>query len=205
MVRQLDSATLAQTLTERVATIIDGDPVGPAIVRTRLPLAGASKRGAQPAGTPAITVDVHDVSLAVTATVSVDRGRDVARTTRDVCDAIRNQLYQLAPGEVLVLRVRVGYTAPRLSRWDMLHRTSSEGRAHHWMSAPPRKKGRPAMSGTDKIKHTAEELKGRAKEAAGKVTHNDRLAAEGKLDQGKAKVEKAADKAKDAAKEALDE
>lgn len=61
------------------------------------------------------------------------------------------------------------------------------------------------MSGTHKITHAAEDLKGRAKEAVGKVTGDGRLTAEGKMDQAKAKVRKAADKARAAAEEALDE
>jgi uncharacterized protein YjbJ (UPF0337 family) len=136
----------------------------------------------------------------------VDRGRDVPRTTKDVCDAIRCRLCELAPGETPVLHVSVEYIQQRHLSWDKLNRTSSEGRAHHLVSAAsPRKKGQTVMSGMDKIKHAAEELKGRTKEAAGKATDNDRLEAEGKLDQAKAGVKKAADKAKDAVKEALDE
>ncbi len=61
------------------------------------------------------------------------------------------------------------------------------------------------MSGMDKIKHAAEDLKGQMKESAGKATDNDRLEAEGKLEQAEAEVKKAADKTKDAVKDALDE
>ncbi|MFE1643996.1 CsbD family protein [Microbacterium sp. P01] len=49
----------------------------------------------------------------------------------------------------------------------------------------------------DSIKHTAEELAGKAKEAAGKVTNNDKLVAEGKADQAKADVKQTADNVKD--------
>ena len=48
-----------------------------------------------------------------------------------------------------------------------------------------------------------EEAKGRAKEAAGALTGNDDLKAEGQADQASAKIHKAADKAADAAKDAV--
>ncbi len=50
----------------------------------------------------------------------------------------------------------------------------------------------------DKIKHGAEDLTGKAKEAAGKATDNERLEAEGKADQTKADVKEAGDNVKDA-------
>ncbi|MDO8382125.1 MULTISPECIES: CsbD family protein [Microbacterium] len=50
----------------------------------------------------------------------------------------------------------------------------------------------------DKIKHGAEDLAGKAKEAVGKATDNDKLVAEGKADQAKADVKKAGDNVKDA-------
>jgi len=50
----------------------------------------------------------------------------------------------------------------------------------------------------DKIKHGAEDLTGKAKEAVGKVTDNDKLVAEGKAEQAKADVKKAGDNVKDA-------
>ncbi|WP_100811597.1 CsbD family protein [Microbacterium sp. BR1] len=50
----------------------------------------------------------------------------------------------------------------------------------------------------DKIKHGAEDLTGKAKEAAGKATDNEKLEAEGKADQTKADVKKAGDNVKDA-------
>lgn len=50
----------------------------------------------------------------------------------------------------------------------------------------------------DKAKHTGEELLGKAKEAAGKVTGNEKLEAEGKADQLKAKAKQAGDDIKDA-------
>lgn len=52
----------------------------------------------------------------------------------------------------------------------------------------------------DKIKNTAESLSGKAKEAAGKVTDNERLEAEGRADQAGADLKQAGEKAKDAFK-----
>lgn len=52
----------------------------------------------------------------------------------------------------------------------------------------------------DKIKHTAEKVGGKGKEAAGDATDNDRLKAEGKAQQIKADLKQAAEKAKDAFK-----
>lgn len=56
------------------------------------------------------------------------------------------------------------------------------------------------MSMQDKIKNKADVLKGKAKEAAGRATGNDRLVVEGKLDQGKGNLKQAGDKVKDAGK-----
>lgn len=53
------------------------------------------------------------------------------------------------------------------------------------------------MSAEDKIKHAAQDLAGKAKEAAGHVTSNEKLVAEGKADQAKASVKKAGDDVKD--------
>ncbi|GAA5199824.1 MULTISPECIES: CsbD family protein [Arthrobacter] len=52
----------------------------------------------------------------------------------------------------------------------------------------------------DKIKHAAEKVGGKAKEATGDATDNDRLKAEGKAAQAKAELKQAADKVKDAFK-----
>ena len=52
----------------------------------------------------------------------------------------------------------------------------------------------------DKIKHTAEDLTGKAKEAAGKATDNERLEAEGRTDQSKSDVKQAGENVKDAFK-----
>ncbi len=54
------------------------------------------------------------------------------------------------------------------------------------------------MSAADKAKHLGEELVGKAKEAAGKVTNNEKLEAEGKADQAKANAKQAGDDVKDA-------
>ena len=52
----------------------------------------------------------------------------------------------------------------------------------------------------DKIKNTAEDLAGKAKEGAGKATGNERLEAEGQGDQTKANVKQAGENVKDAFK-----
>lgn len=52
----------------------------------------------------------------------------------------------------------------------------------------------------DRIENTAEDLGGKAKEAAGKVTDNERLEAEGKADQIKADLKNAGEDIKDAFK-----
>lgn len=49
----------------------------------------------------------------------------------------------------------------------------------------------------------AEDLKGRAKEAAGAITDDDELKREGKLDQASAKVKDTAEDAVDKVKDAL--
>jgi uncharacterized protein YjbJ (UPF0337 family) len=52
----------------------------------------------------------------------------------------------------------------------------------------------------DKIENKTEDVGGKAKEAAGKATDNERLEAEGKNDQSKADVKQAGEKVKDAFK-----
>lgn len=49
----------------------------------------------------------------------------------------------------------------------------------------------------DKISHAAEDLGGKAKEAAGNATGNDRLKAEGQADQVKADAKKVGESVKD--------
>lgn len=53
------------------------------------------------------------------------------------------------------------------------------------------------MGGSDKMKNAAEDMAGKAKEAAGKVTDNERLEAEGEGEQTKAKLKKAGENVKD--------
>jgi uncharacterized protein YjbJ (UPF0337 family) len=53
------------------------------------------------------------------------------------------------------------------------------------------------MALDDKIKNAAENLTGKAKEAAGKATDNEQLEAEGKSDQAAAKVKKTGEDIKD--------
>ncbi|HEX4101490.1 MAG: CsbD family protein [Pseudonocardiaceae bacterium] len=50
----------------------------------------------------------------------------------------------------------------------------------------------------DKVANSAEVLKGKAKEAAGKIAGSPRLEVEGKLDQGKGNLKQAGEKIKDA-------
>ncbi len=55
----------------------------------------------------------------------------------------------------------------------------------------------------DKIRNKAEELGGKAKEAFGDLTNNERLEAEGQADQAGAKAKQAGEHVKDAAKDAF--
>ena len=50
----------------------------------------------------------------------------------------------------------------------------------------------------DKIENAKDELMGKGKEAAGKVTDNERLEAEGRAQQAEADVKQAGEKVKDA-------
>jgi uncharacterized protein YjbJ (UPF0337 family) len=56
----------------------------------------------------------------------------------------------------------------------------------------------------DKISNAAEDAKGKAKEATGDLTDNERLQAEGQADQLSADVKQTGEKAKDAWKDATD-
>ena len=58
------------------------------------------------------------------------------------------------------------------------------------------------MSMEDKVKHEAEEAKGRLKENVGDVTDNPELQAEGRAETLGAEAKQAGDKVKDAAQEA---
>ena len=54
------------------------------------------------------------------------------------------------------------------------------------------------MGTDDRIQNTAEDMGGKVKEAAGKATDNERLEAEGNLDQAKASAKQAGEDVKDA-------
>jgi len=56
------------------------------------------------------------------------------------------------------------------------------------------------MSGSDKIDNAAQDAVGKAKEAVGKVTDDEKLEAEGKGDQVRADIKQAGEKVKDAFK-----
>jgi uncharacterized protein YjbJ (UPF0337 family) len=56
------------------------------------------------------------------------------------------------------------------------------------------------MSASDDSKNTGEKLVGKAKEAIGNLTGNDRLKAEGQTDQAKASTKQGVSDVKDAAK-----
>jgi uncharacterized protein YjbJ (UPF0337 family) len=56
------------------------------------------------------------------------------------------------------------------------------------------------MGATDKVKNEAQDLKGKAKEAAGKATGDDSLKNKGKVDQAKGSLKQAGENVKDAFK-----
>jgi uncharacterized protein YjbJ (UPF0337 family) len=56
------------------------------------------------------------------------------------------------------------------------------------------------MSTVDKAKNKAQAVKGQAKEAAGKATHDRSLEAEGKKDRAAGNLKQAGEKVKDAVK-----
>lgn len=56
------------------------------------------------------------------------------------------------------------------------------------------------MSATDKIKNSAQNVTGKAKEAVGKSTDNERLENEGRADRASANLKQAGEKVKDAFK-----
>lgn len=60
------------------------------------------------------------------------------------------------------------------------------------------------MGVQDKFENKAEELKGRAKEAAGSATGDEDLKNEGQADQASSSVKKGAEKIKDKANELVD-
>ncbi|GAB3064862.1 hypothetical protein GCM10027080_00270 [Pedococcus soli] len=70
-------------------------------------------------------------------------------------------------------------------------------RAHHPASLDDEERN---MGFTDKLDNTKDDLAGKAKEATGKATDNERLEGEGKADQAEADVKQAGEKVKDAFK-----
>jgi len=56
------------------------------------------------------------------------------------------------------------------------------------------------MSAADKIKNAAQDVTGKSKEAAGKVTDNEELHAQGRAEQTKADAKKAGENVKDVVK-----
>lgn len=60
------------------------------------------------------------------------------------------------------------------------------------------------MSVSDKLKHAAQDAKGKAKEAAGAATGNDSMKAEGRGDQGRASAKEAGRHVKEAGKNVKD-
>jgi uncharacterized protein YjbJ (UPF0337 family) len=57
------------------------------------------------------------------------------------------------------------------------------------------------MGTSDKMENMKEDMSGKAKEATGKVTDDEQLEAEGKMDQSKADLKQAGEKVKDAFKD----
>jgi uncharacterized protein YjbJ (UPF0337 family) len=60
------------------------------------------------------------------------------------------------------------------------------------------------MGFDDKVENKGEELKGRAKEAAGAATGDDELRNEGRADQAESEVKQAGEKVKDAVEDVKD-
>jgi uncharacterized protein YjbJ (UPF0337 family) len=54
------------------------------------------------------------------------------------------------------------------------------------------------MGNEDKLRNKGQDVKGRAKEAWGRATDDERLEAEGKVDQSKSDLKQAGEKLKDA-------
>jgi uncharacterized protein YjbJ (UPF0337 family) len=60
------------------------------------------------------------------------------------------------------------------------------------------------MGAGDKMKHQAEEAKGKTKKAVGDATDNERMEAEGRREETEAEFKQAGDKLKDAGRDAKD-
>jgi uncharacterized protein YjbJ (UPF0337 family) len=70
--------------------------------------------------------------------------------------------------------------------------------AHRRIVKIKQREGGWTMGLDDKISNSAEDAKGKLKEAAGKATDDERLEAEGQADQSKADLKQAGEKVKDA-------
>ncbi|GAA5142164.1 hypothetical protein GCM10023340_05180 [Nocardioides marinquilinus] len=57
------------------------------------------------------------------------------------------------------------------------------------------------MSTDDKAEHKGQEMRGKVKEGAGKLTGDDKLEQQGKNDQAESKLKQGVDKVKDAVKD----
>lgn len=57
------------------------------------------------------------------------------------------------------------------------------------------------MGASEKMEAGMDKLKGQAKETVGRMTDNEKLEAEGKMDQAKGDLKSAAEKAKDTARD----
>ncbi len=60
------------------------------------------------------------------------------------------------------------------------------------------------MGASDKMEAGMDKAKGKVKETVGDMTDNEKLEAEGKLDQAKGDMKSAAEKAKDSVKDVFD-
>lgn len=61
------------------------------------------------------------------------------------------------------------------------------------------------MGAGEKFEAGMDKAKGKAKEAVGDATNNEKLAAEGKMDQAKGHMKEAGEKTKDAAKDVFND
>lgn len=61
------------------------------------------------------------------------------------------------------------------------------------------------MGASDKMEAGMDKLKGKAKEATGRMTDNEKLVAEGKVDQVKGDLKSASSDVKEAAKDAFED
>jgi uncharacterized protein YjbJ (UPF0337 family) len=71
------------------------------------------------------------------------------------------------------------------------------GRGGRLWSATDPMEGAPTMGTTEKLSNKMDELKGQAKQQAGKATDNEQWQAEGKMDETKGDLKQAGEKVKD--------